>query len=42
MMRRLLIGLYSTILLAILAYGALVLYERWPKPEFRYPTTGEQ
>jgi hypothetical protein len=41
-MRRLLIGLYTSILVALLAYAALVLIERWPKPNYQYPVSGEK
>ncbi|HVK39388.1 MAG TPA: hypothetical protein VNA88_12680 [Candidatus Kapabacteria bacterium] len=36
-MRRLLIVLYSTIMLAIVAYAAVVLVENWPRPKYNYP-----
>ena len=37
MMRRVLIVLYSTILLAVLAYATVMLIEHWPNPTYNYP-----
>lgn len=41
LMRRMLIALYTTIALAILAFAAIMLYERWPKPSYTYPVSVE-
>jgi hypothetical protein len=42
LMRRLLIGLYSSILVALIAYATLVLIEKWPKPNYEYPATPDK
>jgi hypothetical protein len=36
-MRRMLIGFYTAVLIAAVAFGALVIVQNWPKPEYQYP-----
>lgn len=42
MMRRMLVALYTTLLLAILAFATVVLIEKWPKPHYQYPGNVER